>query len=95
MAYYIYILASNSRVLYTGVTNNIEERVHQHKSKSTPGFTRKYNINHLVYYESFDYIEDAIFREKQIKGWIRKKKIQLIESLNPSWSDLARDWNNK
>jgi putative endonuclease len=92
MAYYTYILSSKSRVLYTGVTNNIEARIHQHKNKETQGFTSKYNINHLVYYETFDYIEDAIFREKQIKGWRRKRKIELIETQNPKWIDLAEKW---
>jgi putative endonuclease len=92
MEYFVYILASHSRVLYIGVTNNLERRVYEHKTKRNPGFTSKYNVNYLVYYESYAYIEDAIFREKTLKGWLRKRKISLIEESNPQWSDLAADW---
>lgn len=78
--------------LYTGVTNDIQERVYQHKNKLTKGFTSKYNINKLVYYEEFDYIDEAIVREKQIKSGSRKKKVELIESKNQKWEDLNRSW---
>lgn len=92
--YYVYLLASLSRVLYVGVTNNIERRVIEHKEKSVPGFTARYNVTRLVYYESFDYINDAIAREKEIKHWRREKKIQLIESVNPDWKDLSDGWRD-
>jgi putative endonuclease len=78
-----------SRRLYVGVTNNLLLRVRQHKSQSIDGFTSRYNLTQLVYYEQFDDIRDAIAREKQIKGWARAKKLALIESLNPDWIDLA------
>jgi putative endonuclease len=91
--YYVYILASKKNgTLYTGVTNDIERRVYEHKHKLTPGFTSRYNVNRLVYYEEFNDIRDAIAREKQIKGWLRKKKIALIESMNPNWDDLSAGW---
>jgi putative endonuclease len=88
-AYYVYILASKSRVLYTGVTNNIVARVTQRKQKTLPGFTRRYNVDRLVYIEMYQDVRAAISREKQIKGWLRAKKIELIESLNPDWQDLT------
>ena len=75
-------------VLYTGVTNNLKKRVYEHKSKMIDGFTKKYNISKLVYYEIFKDIENAILREKQIKGGSRKKKIEMINSLNQEWKDL-------
>jgi putative endonuclease len=87
--YYVYIMTNKSLTLYTGVTNNLERRVFEHKHHLVDGFTKKYNINKLVYYEETDDISEAIAREKQIKGWLRQKKIALIESLNPQWSDLA------
>ncbi len=90
--YYVYIMANVSRTLYTGVTNNLERRVYEHKEKTAPGFTSTYNINRLVYYEDFADIRDAIAREKQIKGWLRAKKIALIESVNPKWNDLSKEW---
>ncbi len=79
-------------VLYTGVTNDLEERVYEHKKKIIKGFTSKYNINKLVYYEEFDYIDDAIAREKQLKNWHRQWKINLINESNPDWKDLSEDW---
>lgn len=88
-SYYVYILASKSKVLYVGVTNNISARMTQHKQKTVPGFTQKYNVDRLVYVEIFQDIRDAIAREKQIKGWLRVKKVELIESLNPGWNDLT------
>jgi putative endonuclease len=90
--YYVYIMTNKSRTLYTGVTNNLERRVYEHKHKLMPGFTSKYNITKLVYYEAGDNINVAIAREKQIKGWLRAKKIALIESVNPEWRDLSEDW---
>jgi putative endonuclease len=80
-----------SRTLYTGVTNNLERRVCEHKNKLREGFTKKYKITQLVYFEVFNNIEYAIQREKQIKGWVRRKKIELIESLNPEWKDLYKE----
>ena len=90
--YYVYIMTNKSGTLYTGMTNNIKKRVYDHKNKLIPGFTEKYNINRLVYYETFDDVYSAIDREKTIKGWLRKKKIELIQKTNPDWKDLARDW---
>jgi putative endonuclease len=84
-------MASLSRTLYTGVTNDLARRVYQHKQRLVPGFTSRYNITRLVYYEPFGDIRDAIVREKQIKGWLRAKKIALIESMNPEWNDLNVD----
>lgn len=78
-------------VLHTGVTSDLVKRVHEHKQKLVEGFTKKYNINKLIYYEEFAEIMEAITREKQIKGWIRKKKIRLIESMNPQWKDLYEE----
>ena len=80
------------RVLYTGITNDLKRRVYEHKKKLVEGFTKKYNIVKLVYYEICDDIEGAIAREKQIKGWLRRKKVALIESLNQDWRDLSLDW---
>ena len=87
--YYVYILTNfNNTVLYTGVTNNLIRRVYEHKEKLADSFTKKYNINKLVYYEVFNDIEFAIEREKQIKGGSRKKKIELIDCFNKDWEDL-------
>jgi len=87
--YYIYIMTNKlNTVLYTGVTSNLKRRVYEHKSKQIEGFTKKYNVNKLIYYEDFDEINDAIEREKQIKGGTRQKKIDLIASMNPAWKDL-------
>ena len=90
--YYVYIMTNKSRTLYTGVTNNIMRRVHEHKNKLVPGFTSKYNIQFLVYYESTSSIHVALELEKQIKGWLRSKKIALVNSTNPEWSDLSEGW---
>jgi putative endonuclease len=91
-SYYVYILASKSRTLYTGVTNNLERRMVEHKRKLQRGFTARYNINRLVHFEVFDDVIDAIAREKQIKGWGRMKKIVLIEATNRDWKDLSEGW---
>jgi putative endonuclease len=88
---FVYILASRSHRLYTGVTNNLETRVLQHR-KCEVTFTARYRINRLVYYERIAPPIAAIQREKQIKGWVRSKKIALIESVNPKWEDLAAEW---
>jgi putative endonuclease len=87
--YYVYIMTNKSRTLYTGVTNDLERRVHEHKLKLVPGFTSKYNITKLVYFEVTEDVLAALAREKQIKGWLRTKKITLIESVNPKWADLS------
>ena len=92
MSYYVYIMMNRSRTLYTGVTSNLERRVYEHKQKLVPGFTSKYNITQLVYYETCADVREAIAREKQIKGWLRAKKIALIESVNPEWKDLSTEW---
>ena len=91
-SYYVYILTGPSGVLYTGVTNNIQRRVNEHRLKLIPGFTRKYNITKLVHFEVFGEIRSAIAREKQIKAWTRQKRVALIESHNPKWADLTADW---
>lgn len=90
--YYVYIMTNRSRTLYTGVTNNLERRVYEHKNKLVPGFTSKYNITQLAYYEETNDVQVALAREKQIKGWLRSKKIALIESINPQWKDLSLEW---
>ncbi len=82
-------MTNKSKTLYTGMTNNLNRRVYEHKNKLIEGFTKKYNIDKLIYFELFNNPKDAIRREKQIKGWIRKKKIELIESMNPEWKDLS------
>lgn len=90
--YYVYILTSNSGTFYTGVTNSISIAHFSTKTKKTAGFTSKYDVNRLVYYECFSDVLLAIRREKEIKGWMRKKKMALIESKNPKWADLAKGW---
>ena len=90
--YFVYILTSRSGTLYTGMTNNLQRRVYQHKNKLIEGFTKKYNVTRLVYFEIFGDVRDAIAREKQIKGWVRRKKIELIESSNLKWQDLSDEW---
>jgi len=93
--YYIYILASQKNgTLYIGVTNDIKRRVLEHKEKINEGFSSRYNINRLVYFESFQYINDAILREKRLKKWNRQWKINLIEEENKEWNDLSEDWYN-
>ena len=82
-------MTNKSGTLYTGVTNNLERRIYEHKHHLVNGFTKKYKIGKLVYFEETNDINAAISREKQIKGWLRKKKIALIESMNPGWKDLS------
>ena len=90
--YYVYIMTNKSGTLYTGVTNNVEKRVHEHKNKLVEGFTKKYRITRLVYVETFRDVYSAITREKAIKGWLRKRKIELINAANPDWRDLSEGW---
>jgi len=91
--YYVYIMTNkNNTVLYTGVTNNLERRVYEHKNKLTDGFTKKYNIEKLVYFDVTSDVRAAIEREKQIKAGSRKNKIDLIESMNKEWKDLSTDF---
>ncbi|MBI5886714.1 MAG: GIY-YIG nuclease family protein [Deltaproteobacteria bacterium] len=85
-------MTNRSKTLYTGVTNNLERRVYEHKHCLVPGFTSRYRIDRLVYYESTSEIYEAIAMEKRIKGWLRVKKINLIESQNPDWKDLSDGW---
>ena len=92
--YHVYILTNSWRnVLYIGVTGSLQKRIWQHKNKAVPGFTSRYNCDLLVYFEEYDEIDQAIAREKQLKGWTRAKKNALIESKNPKWQDLAADWS--
>jgi len=90
--YFAYIMCSRTGTLYIGMTNNIYRRALQHKRGEIEGFSSKYHCNRLLYYESFDDVHRAIGREKQLKGWLRARKIALIESRNPRWSDLAEKW---
>ena len=92
--YYVYILTNiYNTVVYTGVTNNLERRLYEHRSHLVDGFTKRYNLNKLVYFETTSDVDSAIEREKQIKGWKRDRKNALIESVNPQWNDLSADWN--
>lgn len=92
--YYVYFMTNKSNaVLYTGMTNDLERRVKEHKSKLNKGFTQKYNCNKLVYFEKYYAPMNAINREKQIKGGSRKKKNDLVHNMNPKWEDLSRDWD--
>ena len=91
--YYVYMLTNvKNTVLYTGVTNDLQRRVYEHKNKLIDGFTEKYNVNKLVYFEETTDVRSAITREKQIKGWVRIKKDALIATQNPEWKDLSLDW---
>jgi len=85
-------MASRSRVLYTGVTNNLARRINEHKRGLIPGFTSRYRVTRLMYFEEFADVRDAIAREKEIKGWVRMRKLRLIEERNPTWADLADLW---
>jgi len=90
--YSVYIMSSGRRTIYIGVTNDLQRRVFEHKKKLISGFTSKYNYIYLVYFEMHNDIIHAIAREKELKGWVRKKKIALIEQSNPDWKDLASEW---
>jgi putative endonuclease len=90
--YYVYILSSKTGTMYVGMTNNLQRRVYEHKNGTIEGFTKKYGVNRLVYFEQIEDVEQAILREKQIKKWRRSKKIELIKSINLQWIDLSEDW---
>ena len=90
--YFVYIMTNGVRTLYIGVTNDLTRRVFEHKEKRVEGFTKKYNMTLLVYYETTNYVQAAIAREKQLKSWRRSKKIALIESSNPQWKDYSLEW---
>ena len=88
--YYVYIITSKTdRVMYIGVTNDITRRIREHKLELIEGFTQRYHVHKLVYFEEYPDIKDAIRREKQLKGWVRAKKNKLVESKNPEWNDLG------
>ena len=93
--YFVYIVASKSRVIYIGLTNNLERRLWEHKQDLIDGFSKQYRCHRLVYYESFDDVRKAIDREKQLKRWSRAKKVWLIERGNPTWEDLADDQRHR
>jgi putative endonuclease len=90
MAYYVYVLSSPARVLYIGVTNNLDRRMEEHR-ENINSFSARYKLRQLVYYEEYSLIEDAIEREKQLKRWVRVKKVALIEKVNPKWRDLSEE----
>jgi putative endonuclease len=90
--FYVYVLASLSRRLYVGVTNDLRRRIHEHRTNAT-GFTARYRVTRLVYFEVTPNVSAAIAREKEIKGWLRERKLRLIEDGNPEWRDLAAAWN--
>ena len=93
MQYYVYFLTNwNHRVLYTGVTNNLQRRVYEHRHELADGFAKKYHVHKLVYFETTTDIRAAIEREKQIKGWSREAKNKLISEANPNWNDLSENW---
>lgn len=91
--YYVYLLTNwNNQVMYVGVTNNLERRIYEHRNKLVDGFTKKYNVEKLVYFETASDVLAAIEREKQIKKWRREKKNQLVVGMNPEWKDLSVEW---
>jgi len=91
--YYVYLVTNwNNKVMYLGVTKNLERRLYEHKNKLVKGFTEKYNVNKLVYFEETQDVTAAIAREKEIKKWRREKKNQLVNRMNPNWKDLSSGW---
>ncbi|MEW5874772.1 MAG: GIY-YIG nuclease family protein [Candidatus Zixiibacteriota bacterium] len=90
--YFVYVMANRSRMTYIGSTSDLNARVYQHKHGTTPGFTSKYRLNRLVYFESTTDARAMVARERELKGWRREKKVALIESLNPTWEDLSAGW---
>jgi putative endonuclease len=90
--YYVYIMNSPTGTLYTGMTNDLKRRVYEHKQKLTEGFTKKYNVTRLAYYDQTSDVQTALVREKEIKKWRRSKKIALIKTINPKWQDLSAGW---
>jgi len=94
--FYVYILTNwNDQVMYIGMTNNLERRLYEHKNKLVEGFTKKYNVDKLVYYEHGNDVHAAIAREKEIKKWRREKKNNLVKTMNPEWKDLSLEWEQK
>jgi putative endonuclease len=93
--FWVYILTSRTGTLYIGITGYFDRRIQQHKMDCIKGFTKKYKVHRLVYYETYDHVETAIRREKQLKGWRRQKKISLIEKMNPRWQDMAENWGRE
>jgi len=93
--YNAYIMSSKSGTLYTGMTSDFEKRVYQHKNKLMKGFTKKYDVNRLVYFEETGDVDSAIAKEKQIKSWRRSKKVEMIKSMNPTWKDLSENWSEE
>jgi putative endonuclease len=91
-SFFVYILGNGKGTLYVGVTNDLQRRVMEHKAKSLQGFTKKYAVNQLLYAEEFSSVHDALAAEKQIKGWTRKKKLELIRAQNPKFEDQSKDW---
>ena len=95
MNYYVYILTNwNDSVMYIGVTNNLKRRLYEHRNHLVDGFTKKYNVHKLVYYEDTNDVYSALEREKQLKGWSRAKKNALVAKSNPTWTDLSKEWEN-
>lgn len=95
MTYYTYILTNwNNKVMYIGITNNLERRLYEHRHHTANGFTSRYNVNKLVYYEVAPDVKAAIAREKELKGWVRARKNALVESMNPDWKDLSEAWES-
>ena len=95
MSYYVYILTNwDDSVMYVGVINNLERRLYEHRNHMVEGFTKKYNVHKLVYYEYTNDVYSALEREKQLKGWSRAKKNALVAKSNPTWSDLSTEWEN-
>ena len=95
MYYYVYILTNwNDSVMYIGVTNNLERRLYEHRNHLVDGFTKKYNVHKLVYYEYTKDVRSALEREKQLKGWTRAKKNALVAKANPAWKDLSTEWES-
>lgn len=90
--YYVYVMSNKARMIYVGMTNDLLRRVYEHKNKLVKGFTSKFNMTKLVYFESTDDVTAAIAREKEIKGWVRRKKTALISTTNPEWKDLSEEW---
>ena len=92
--YYVYLLTNwNNKVMYVGLTNDLERRVYEHKHKLVEGFTQKYNVNKLVYFEETGDVNAALAREKEIKKWRREKKNNLVRAMNPEWEDLSKQWS--
>lgn len=94
-SYYVYIMANTTRTIYIGMTSNLDARVRQHKDRLQPGFTSRFGLDRLVYVEEYPLVHDGIARQKQLKGWLRAKKVRLIEALNPEWHGLSDGWREQ